>query len=297
MKFEAGVIGLGIMGSALAGNLLSAGKPVIGFDVDAAARKKFGDAGGDVTSSAGEVAAGAPIVLVSLPSSSALRDVTEDVCRNGAPGCILVECSTLPIDEKQASLKRLAERDIVLLDCPVSGTGAQAAAGDLVMLASGDPTAVQQCQPVFDAISRTTHYLGRFGNGMKMKFIANLLVAIHNASTAEALVLAQQAGLDPQQTYDVIRDGAGSSRMFEVRGPMMVEGKYDPATMKIDVWRKDLDLIAGFAAELDCPVPLFSQTESLYAEAEALGMDKQDTAAIKRIFEMMAAARKDNNAG
>jgi len=288
MAMDAGIIGLGIMGSAMAGNLLAAGHTVIGYDIDETARAKLQSAGGTVTTSAGDVAAHAPIVLLSLPSSKAFRDVTDDICAKGAKGSIVVECSTLPIEDKLVSRDALADHGIILIDCPVSGTGAQAIEADLVMLASGDRQAVEKCRPIFDAMSRETHYLGEFGNGMKMKFVANLLVSIHNVAAAEALVLAQKAGLDPQQTYDVIRAGAGSSRMFEVRGPMMVEQTYEPATMKLDVWRKDVELIAAFAGSLDCPTPLFAQSEPLYASARGRGMGAQDTAAIKSILEMMA---------
>ena len=194
MAMDAGIIGLGIMGSAMAGNLLAAGHSVIGYDIDETARAKLQSAGGTVATSAGDVAAHAPIVLLS-PSSKAFRDVTDDICAKGARGCIVVECSTLPIEDKLVSRDALADHGIILIDCPVSGTGAQAVEADLVMLASGDRQAVEKCRPIFDAMSRETHYLGEFGNGMKMKFVANLLVSIHNVAAAEALVLAQKAGL------------------------------------------------------------------------------------------------------
>ncbi len=218
----------------------------------------------------------------------ALHSVTGDIIEKGPAGSILIECSTLAIRDKEIARAALAERDIELLDCPVSGTGSQAATGDLVMLASGNRDALDKCGHIFDAISRETRYLGAFGNGMKMKFVANLLVSILNTATAEALVLAQKAGLDPQLTYDVISASAGSSRMFEIRGPMMVEGRYTPPTMKNDVWRKDLDLISEFAAGLDCPAPLFSVTDMLYAQAEALGLGKEDTASVKCVLDRIA---------
>ena len=127
-----------------------------------------------------------------------------------------------------------------------------------------------------------------FGNGSKMKFVANLLVAIHNVSTAEALVLGIKAGLKPEDIFKVITDGAGNSRMFEIRGPMMVAGDYGDATMKNSVWQKDMQIIADFARSRDCPTPLFSATEPLYKAAMEQGRGTQDTASICAVLEAMA---------
>ncbi len=293
MDMDVGVIGLGTMGSAIAQSLVLSGKSVVGYDIAPDAAERFERNGGVVAPSPGEVAAGAPVVLLSLPSSAALQNVVEDVCEKGSSGTILVECSTLAIADKEAARQRLAARDITLLDCPVSGAGAQALTHGLLVLASGDEAAVDRCRPIFDPISRAAPYLGPFGNGMKMKFVANLLVAIHNASTAEALTMAQNAGLDPHLVHAVISDSAGSSRMFELRGPMMVEDRYEPALITIDLWRKDLDLIGGFAAAVGCKTPLFAQSEALYREAEAMGLGRQDSAAVKRVLDRMADTGSD----
>src|SRR5207249_10107755 len=138
-------------------------------------------------------------------------------------------------------------KHITLLDCPLSGTGAQARVKDLAVYASGQRSAYRRCIPVFEGFARTHFFLGRFGAGSKMKFLANLLVAIHNVSAAEALVLGMKAGLDPALMLKVIADGAGSSRMLQVRGPMMVKGDYSEATMKNEVWQKDMTIIGDFA--------------------------------------------------
>ncbi|MGI9520094.1 MAG: NAD(P)-dependent oxidoreductase [Hyphomicrobiaceae bacterium] len=285
---KAGMIGLGIMGTAISSNMIAGGLDVVGFDPDEKAISRLRNSGGKPTRSAGEVAALVDVVLTSLPSTDALRDVAQDIRENGRAGCVVAECGTLPIEDKRAAHDLLAEVDIVLLDCPLSGTGAQAANKDLVVFASGDESSVSKCLPVFDAMSRETRYLGPFGNGMKMKLVANLLVSIHNVAAAEALVLARKAGLDPQMTFDVLCTSAASSRMLEVRGPMMVERHYEPATMKNDVWRKDIELISAFARGLNCPSPLFSVTDVLYASARGQGMDKLDTASVNAVLESLA---------
>src|SRR5207237_4359368 len=133
--------------------------------------------------------------------------------------------------------------------------------------------------PVLNAFARAHYYVGPFGAGSKMKFVANLLVAIHNVAAAEAIVLAKKAGLDPAMVVKVIGDGAGSSRMFQVRGPMMARGDYSAATMKLDVWQKDMTIIAEFAREVGCPTPLFAASAPIYLAANAIGRLHDDTAA------------------
>ena len=180
----------------------------------------------------------------------------------------------------------------MLLDCPLSGTGAQARTGDLSVYASGDKAAYAKTVPVLKGFSRSQYYLGEFGNGSKMKFVANLLVAIHNVAAAEAFVLGMKAGLDPKTLYQVIGDGAGSSRMFQVRGPQMVAGRYDKATMKNEVWQKDMRIIGEFAARLGVQTPLFSASAPVYAAAMAQGFGKADTAAVCAVLEALAGVKR-----
>jgi 3-hydroxyisobutyrate dehydrogenase-like beta-hydroxyacid dehydrogenase len=129
-----------------------------------------------------------------------------------------------------------------------------------------------------------------------MKFVANLLVSIHNVATAEAFTLGMKAGLDPQQILEVVGAGAGVSRVFQLRGPMMVAGKYDDASMKIDVWQKDVKVIGEFAAKLGCPTPLFAAAQPIYAAAMAQGHALEDTAAVCAVLEEMARVKRPASA-
>ena len=140
--------------------------------------------------------------------------------------------------------------------------------------------------------SRAHHYLGAFGNGSKMKFVANLMVAIHNVSAAEAFVLGMKAGLAPKAIYQVQAESAGTSRMFQVRGPMMVAGNYSEATMKNEMWQKDMKIIGEFAARLGVPTPLFNASAAIYNAAMAQGYAKEDTAAVCAVLEAMARIRR-----
>jgi len=162
---------------------------------------------------------------------------------------------------------------------------------DLVVYASGDRRAYRRVVPVLDAFARAHYYVGAFGAGSKMKFVANLLVAIHNVAAAEAIVLAINAGLDPAMVVKVIGDGAGSSRMFQVRGPLMAKGDYSHPTMKLEVWQKDMTIIADFARQLGCQTPLFAATGPIYTAARAMG-GQQDTAAVCAVLEKMSGKRR-----
>ena len=166
----------------------------------------------------------------------------------------------------------------------MSGTGAQARVRDLIVYASGDSHAIARCKDLFADFAKQSADLGRFGNGSRMKFIANHLVAIHNVATAEAMVLAERAGLDPKMVVDMVGPGAGGSRMFQMRAPMMVEGVYEPATMKVSIWKKDMAVIAEFADEVGCKTPLFTLTQPVYAQAMAMGLGEQDTASVFEVL-------------
>jgi L-threonate 2-dehydrogenase len=281
-KVPVGVIGLGIMGSAMAANLIRAGYPVVGYDTLEKRRRQHRRAGGTVASDCRDVGTGAGIVICSLPSSEALLETADRLVETRPPH-IVIETSTLPIAVKEAARKRLAGRGAVLLDCPLSGTGSQARAKDLVVYASGDRRAYRRVRPVLDAVARARYHVGPFGAGSKMKFVANLLVAIHNVAAAEALALAKKAGLDPKTTLTVIADGAGTSRMLQVRGPMMVKGDYGKALMKLEIWKKDMSVIGEFARTLCAHTPVFDATKPIYAAAERRNAS-EDTAAVYRVL-------------
>jgi 3-hydroxyisobutyrate dehydrogenase-like beta-hydroxyacid dehydrogenase len=284
-KQSIGILGLGIMGSAMAGNLLRAGFRVIGYDPVAACRARHRKAGGITAASALDVARQARILIASLPSATALAQVALELSSKRKARNIVLETSTLPIAAKEAARRRLAAAGTTLLDCPLSGTGAQARVKDLVVYGSGDLAAFRKTIPALKGFSRGHYYVGKFGNGSRMKYAANLLVAIHNVSTAEAVVLARKSGLDPALAVQVLGDGAGSSRMLQVRGPLMVRRSYRPATVTNVTWQKDMQIIGEFVRGLKSPAPLFNATKAIYARAMALGFADADTAAVCAVLE------------
>jgi L-threonate 2-dehydrogenase len=286
-----GIIGAGVMGFAMAKNLRAAGFRVFSYDPVDAARIRLRDIGGVASGSPREVAEKCRTILFSLPSVEALTACVggeTGVAAASARDTIVVECSTLPLDVKRAAFDVLAAGGKIMLDCPVSGTGAQAARKDLVIFGSGDAAAFERSRPVMAGMSRLQRYLGAFGNGSIMKYIANLLVSIHNVAAAEAMVLGIKAGLDPSVLYDTLADSAGTSRMFEVRGPLMRDAQYEPATATIRTHLKDVDIISAFATGLRCPTPLFSAAAQPYYARAAQGFEMQDTAAVCAVMEGLA---------
>ena len=283
-----GVIGLGNMGSAMAVNLVKAGFEVIGTDIVAQNRSALKKAGGTALTDACAVGKRCRRIILSLPSEAALQTVCADLAASCLSGTIVIETGTLPLTAKLKARDALADQGVTLLDCTLSGTGAQAKNRDLAVYASGDTKAIKAFRPIIDAFARACYDLGGFGNGTRMKFVANLLVAIHNVAAAEAILLGVRSGLDPATLLKVIGDGAGSSRMFQVRGPAMVNRTWDEAMITNKVWQKDLKLIGEALKDAGSPAPLFCATIPLYTAALATGHAEHDTAAVYEVFERMA---------
>ena len=291
-KGTVGVIGLGIMGGAFARNLAAAGWRVTGFDVSAARCREAARAGVHIAKTAADLAAQVPVILVSLPKPQALAATARAIAAARLPRKVIVEMSTFTIADKEKAEAALRKAGHTMLDVPVSGTGAQAASRDLVFYASGDAAAIKTLRPMFETFGRHVYDVGKFGNGSKMKYVANLLVAINNVASAEAMVLGMKAGLDPQVIFDLIKAGAGNSRIFELRAPMMVKGKYDHPTMKIDVWDKDMQVIGDYARKIRVPTPMFDASKPIYVKAMKSGHGNEDTAAVCAVLERMAKFKR-----
>jgi 3-hydroxyisobutyrate dehydrogenase-like beta-hydroxyacid dehydrogenase len=202
---------------------------------------------------------------------------------------ILIETSTLPVAAKAEAARALEPAGTVVLDCPLSGTASQMRARDIADYASGDPSAITRSHDVLAAFSRVQHEVGAFGNGMRMKLIANHLVAVHHTAAAEALLLARRSGLDPALALRALSDGAGNSRMLEIRGPMMVEGDFTDANIALAVFQKDIDLISDLARTARCPLPLFSAAAQLHLAAMAQGRLDEDPACVFAVLDQLTA--------
>lgn len=288
-----GIIGVGLLGSAVASRLLQHGFEVTGFDTCPEQLKALATQGLRAAASIAEAAAGADVVLTILPS---LESVETVVCGPGglvesaAPHTIVMQMSTI----SPALTQRLHQALVGtcgFLDTPMSGTSAMVARGDCTIFVGGEAAYVQQCQPVFDAMARRTVHIGMVGMASLAKLATNLLVALNTAALAEALVLAAKGGLDLAKLLDALADSAADSRMLEVRGPLMVAGEFPPQ-MKLDLFLKDLRLMLEEGQRLGVPLPLTSTAQQLYAATAAVGAGSQDLAVvITRLAQMAGLTR------
>jgi L-threonate 2-dehydrogenase len=291
-KGKVGVVGLGTMGGAYARHLAAAGWRVFGFDIAPPRRRAAARAGVELVADAPALADRSPVIITSLPSPEALDVTVAAVTHAELAPRTVIETSTLKLADKNRAELALRKAGHVMLDCPVSGTGAQAAAKDIVVYASGDTGTIARSRRLFADFARQSYDVGAFGNGSRMKYVANLLVTIHNVASAEAMVLGMKSGLDPKLIYDLISAGVGTSRIFEVRGPMMVRNDYDDVTMSVKLYQKDISVIEDHAQALGVPTPLFSASIPVYASAIAMGYGQQDTASVCAVLQTMAGVKR-----
>jgi 3-hydroxyisobutyrate dehydrogenase-like beta-hydroxyacid dehydrogenase len=282
-----GFVGLGIIGSTLSRHLREDGHVTVGYDIRPEAVAEFAADGGHEAAGPREVADRADILITAVATVGVLPQLAAEIAGTSTEDLIAIDVGTLPIEEKEQARDLYAAAGIPMLDCTISGTGAQVAVRDLTFMASGDPGVIAAVQPVLEPLGRALYDVGPFGNGMKMKLIANHLVGIHSLAAAEALLLAERGGLDPRQVLEVIGASAGTSRMFEVRGPLVVDRTYDVATARLDMWVKDLTLISEFAAAVHAAAPLLRVTKQVFEEAMAQGLGEQDAAAVHAFLETM----------
>ena len=294
MKPVMGVIGLGIMGGAMAEVLLEAGYKVSGFDPKPAALRRLKKAGGTVLSSAAAVAEQADAVIVSLATARALAVVVAELAAaRPKRKPIIIETSTLPIADKDAAAAALANAGMRTLDCPISGTAVRLKQGAWTIFVSGDAATARKTKDMFAEFTSNAPYVGAFGNGMRMKFIANHMVAIHNVAVAESLTFARKMGLDAQQVWDLFATSPViGNGVFKLRGKFMVDRNYLPATMKVEVWQKDMQVIGDMAKAVNCPTPLFSACGPIFNAAMAQGLSQHDTASVCEVLDAMAGGTK-----
>ena len=283
-----GIVGLGIMGTAYATHLVAAGEQVCGGDPLPEARKRLVALGGTAHESAGEWLADCDPVILSLASPAALRSVIGILQKVMRPGQIVLETGTFRLADKESARDALDEAGVFLLDCTVSGTGAQAMAKDIVMMASGPPEAVARARPVMTLFTRKVIEAGSFGAGTRLKFVANHAVALHNTAAAETLHYAMTLGLHRDVVYEMLSTGAGQSKMSDLRMPLMMRGEYEPPTASLKMFEKDLSVIGEDIERIGVSTPLFDVCVDLYDQARAQMPETHDTAAVYEVY------RRDN---
>ncbi len=287
-----GLVGLGLLGGAVASRLLAGGHKVVGFDVLPEKIRELIALGGQGAAAAAEVARASEAVCTLLPSLATVEEAIlgpRGILAGGGPGQTILQMSTISPGLTERLAREVGGRGGVFVDAPVSGTSAMVARGEGVILLGGDPAVCERWRPVLEAIVPRVVHVGPAGHATVVKLVANLLVALNTAAAAEALLMAERAGLDAGRVLDILAGGAATSRMLDVRGPMIVRREF-PAQMKLELFMKDLALITEAGAQVGAPLPLTEVARQLYGAAQAAGHGGEDLAVVVTALERLREA-------
>ncbi len=279
--FHVGVIGLGKMGLPIARNLMERGFAVTGYRRSGAA--ELVAAGGAAAPSPAALAAAADVLRSILPDADALEEVVcgpDGTLAGLRPGTVHIEMSTVDVAHKGRIRDAVVDAGGDLLDCPISGSPGMVAPRQATTFVSGSLPGVDKVRPVLDAISGPWVYTGAFGTGASMKYIANMLVAVHTVAAAEALVHARRAGLDLELVQSTLDNSIASSAIWRQRGPLMHQRRWSPAPGPIATLHPILDQIADSTADLGTDAPVFTAAKAVFDKAMADGWGELDIAAV-----------------
>ena len=285
-----GIVGVGLLGSAVAGVLLKAGYRVVGYDVVPERVAALTAEGGKAAGSPAEVAGQTDAVFTVLPTLASVEEAIAGrggVLDGAGKDAVVIQMSTISPALAIRMEEAARARGVAFLDAPVSGTSSMVASRDCVVTVGGDQAAFERSLSVLDAMAKRVFRVGSCGMGSYLKLVTNLIMGLNGVVLAEGLTLARRAGLDPGQTLEILKHGAAASKILDVRGPLMVEGRFDPL-MKVDLFLKDIRLMLEAGQELHVPLPLAGMMQQLYTAALAGGQAKDDLSGIIRLYEEMA---------
>jgi putative dehydrogenase len=282
-----GIVGLGKIGGALAGNLLSAGFDVIGFSLSP--KSGFVKAGGVFASSIQQVGKEAGVIVFSLPTAKEVKSTVDALLEECREGQIVIDITGYSLAEKREQAKRLEARGVTSLDCEMSGLPFMVENRTAVIFKSGKQDAVDKTEHVFDAMVSNHTYLGEFGSASKMKLLHNMMVAIHNSVAAEVVNLALKSGLDPNLVVETLGSSAAGSTIFSIKAPLMISRDFEQGAGPFHSMARYLERASELAGAVDANTPLLDITLQYYQQAEQDGRRNQDIAAV---IEMLEAAGK-----
>ncbi len=278
-----GLIGIGLVGTALAERFLAAGRTVLGFDIDPSALSRFERLGGRPATGPIDVVEHCDRVVLSLPNSAIVAAIIDLVAPSLRSGQTLIDTTTGAPDDAVAAGEILKGRGVVYLDATISGSSEQVRRGEAVVIVGGDAAAVAICSDLFHGFSKAVHHVGPLGSGSRMKLVSNLVLGLNRAALAEGLGLAQAWGLDLDQTLTVLRESASYSRAMDVKGPKMVQRDFTPEA-RLAQHHKDVRILLESARRIHARLPLSQVHEKLLEEAEAAGLGTLDNAAIIEVL-------------
>lgn len=285
-----GVIGVGLLGSAVATRLLAGGLTVKGYDTRRESLEALRSRGLVPAASIAEAAQGAEAVFTILPALDIVEAVVTGpggLLECARPGTVILQMSTISPPLTRALGVAAEAAGFPFLDTPMSGTSSMVERGDCTIFVGGDPAVAERCRPAFDAIARKTLHVGAVGDACLTKLATNLLVGLNTVAVAEALVLGIKGGLDPARLLAVLRESAAGSRMLDVRGPLMTEHRFD-AQMKMDLFLKDFKLMLDEGMRVGAPLPMTGLARELCGATSAAGRGHEDLAAVITTYRQMA---------
>jgi putative dehydrogenase len=282
-----GVIGAGLMGTAITQRLIGAGFEVLACDLDADKRAAIARVGAKPEATAGVVIAGCEINVLAVFNTDQVEEVIAgpggglDAMAQGGTGArVFIVTSTCDPERLAALAQRVVPRGAQIVEMPVSGTSRQVANGDGVALVAGDGPTIDRAAAVIDAICPRRHYLGAVGNGSRAKLAVNLILGLNRAALAEGLVFASRLGLDPAAFLDVARGSAAYSQVMDVKGDLMARREYRKPQSRVDQSLKDFNLMLDQARATGQDLPFAAVYARMLEDCVAHGEAEWDNAAI-----------------
>lgn len=274
-----GLIGLGLIGSALVVRLQAAGRGIVGWDIAKERLEAAQGTGAAPAGAADEVFRRCRCVLLSLPSHREVADVIEAAGPALAEGHTIVDTTTGEPAHSEELARTLAARGIAYLDATISGSSAQLRAGDVTLMVGGEPGAFAACSALFACLGRRTFHTGPAGTGARMKLVTNLVLGLNRAALAEGIEFARSLGLDLGLTLEVMRESAAYSRIMDTKGERMIHGRFSPDA-RLSQHLKDVRLIVEAGRRAGLPMPLSATHQEILEAAEAAGWGEFDNSAI-----------------
>lgn len=286
MTEKVAVIGMGQMGSGMARRLVASGYDVVGYDINTQTRQALRKEGLAVADTVAEAMAGRSLVLSSLPDPVAIRAawLGEGGLVDLAPkGTLLMELSTIDPKTMVEVGKAAAARGIDVIDCPVSGSPAEAAKGKLVLIVGGEEAAVKRAEPILLRLGQAWRHTGPVGTAKVVKLVNNMMAMGAVMVAAEAFTLGVAAGVQPEKLFEVLSVSGGRSHHFLKRFPNAIKGDFRPG-FKMELGEKDMALAIDFGRSLGMPTPTASLVRELMATALAEGYRGQDIVAVQDMY-------------
>jgi 3-hydroxyisobutyrate dehydrogenase-like beta-hydroxyacid dehydrogenase len=285
-----GLVGLGLVGSAIAERLTANGFSVVGFDIEKAKCEQFEQLGGQAVDNPAQVTERVERVILSLPDTDAVLQAVE------GPGGILkakkfpqyiIDTTTGDPDKTVALAQRLAELDVYFLDAPFSGSSRQVKDKEVVFMVGGEKAAFEKCMDIFDGLGAKTFYLGASGNGSKAKLASNLILGLNRLALAEGLVFATKLGLEPRALLELLKVTPAYSAAMDVKGKKMLESDFTPQA-RLRQHHKDVSIILKYAEKLEQELPLSKAHLEVLERAIAAGDGELDNSAVIREIQRRA---------